>query len=376
MPDRTARLESWRFAQRAGVRAAGSPAPGYPAVVATELDPDEDAGAEDEFREALGAGRFEDARALAERRLADPATPGWLVTSMLEDVGLALAHAARHDEAIAAFERALELGWDVVPDGRCEIARVLLLAGRQQEADALWTELRGADPGGVWTLNAGGFAYNQVGRDDEAVEWLGEGLRVALAREDPERVVDQMSDARRLSLRRLGREPDALEHEVEAFRAKAAEREEERIGALRASARRAGIPVHGRPASVVWMSDEDDQAARERWPGWTAGLRVDEPFVERAARMERSLRRRRADGDGPFVVVTIELERYAAWCAAEAHDPADRRSRGTFVEVEREAGSGRSWPPGRNEPCWCGGGRKYKRCCGALAMTPVAESAA
>ena len=23
------------------------------------------------------------------------------------------------------------------------------------------------------------------------------------------------------------------------------------------------------------------------------------------------------------------------------------------------------WPPGRNEPCWCGSGRKYKKCCGA-----------
>ncbi|MBA3866097.1 MAG: SEC-C domain-containing protein, partial [Solirubrobacterales bacterium] len=21
-------------------------------------------------------------------------------------------------------------------------------------------------------------------------------------------------------------------------------------------------------------------------------------------------------------------------------------------------------PPGRNDPCWCSSGRKYKRCCG------------
>jgi hypothetical protein len=48
---------------------------------------------------------------------------------MLEDLGLKLAHAKRFDESIAAFERAIELGWHIVPDGRCEIARVLLLAG-------------------------------------------------------------------------------------------------------------------------------------------------------------------------------------------------------------------------------------------------------
>ncbi|WP_200834412.1 SEC-C metal-binding domain-containing protein [Amycolatopsis alkalitolerans] len=29
------------------------------------------------------------------------------------------------------------------------------------------------------------------------------------------------------------------------------------------------------------------------------------------------------------------------------------------------AGDGIPWPPGRNEPCWCGSERKYKKCCGA-----------
>ncbi|MFI5706227.1 SEC-C metal-binding domain-containing protein [Kribbella sp. NPDC051620] len=29
-----------------------------------------------------------------------------------------------------------------------------------------------------------------------------------------------------------------------------------------------------------------------------------------------------------------------------------------------ELGDAIEWPPGRNEPCWCESGRKYKRCCG------------
>jgi uncharacterized protein YecA (UPF0149 family) len=31
-----------------------------------------------------------------------------------------------------------------------------------------------------------------------------------------------------------------------------------------------------------------------------------------------------------------------------------------------------SWPPGRNQPCWCGSGYKYKKCCAAtpLDVTP------
>jgi hypothetical protein len=37
------------------------------------------------------------------------------------------------------------------------------------------------------------------------------------------------------------------------------------------------------------------------------------------ARMERMLRSRRAVGDGPIVVVTLELEHFVRWC-----DQADR----------------------------------------------------
>jgi SEC-C motif-containing protein len=345
--------------------------PGYPGAVQIEDDCDHD-GPQSAFRRAPDARRLDDARALVARRLSDPQAPRRLVTGMLEDIGPALARAGRHDDSIAAFERALELGWDVVPAGRCEIARVLLLAGRDEQADALWAQLRAADPGGVWTLNAGGLAYHEAGRDREAVEWLAAGLRVALADEDAEHVVDQMSHARRRSLRELGRDPDTLEHEVDAFRARAAVREEERRADLRASLRRSGIPVCGTRVDVAWVSGDDERAARERWPGWVAGLVVDEPFAQRAARMELSLRRRRADGAGPFVVVTIDLERYAAWCETEGHDPADRRSRGTFVSAESQAGAGRPWPPGRNEACWCGAGRKYKRCCGALGARDVA----
>lgn len=341
-------------------------------------DPEDDPADEDEFFEALDAGRLDDARAIAERHAADPESEAWDATGMLEDVGLALARAGRHVDAIEAFERALELGWDVVPDGRCEIARVMLLAGRDDDADALWAKLRAADAeaDGVWTLNAGGLAYNEVDRHEEAVEWLAAGLRQAIDRDDPERVVDQMSHARRLSLLRLGRERDDLEREVETFRAKVAQRDEQRAAELRRRMRAAGLPTRGRAVTAAWMSEEDDRIARERWPDWTAGVLQDGSFADRAATLERTLRARRADGDGPLLVVMIDLERYAAWCEHEGHQPADRASRGTFLDLERDAGAAHSWPPGRNEPCWCTSERKYKRCCGALATDVAVEQAA
>jgi hypothetical protein len=176
-----------------------------------------------------------------------------------------------------------------------------------------------------------------------------------------------MSNARRVSLRRLGLDRDALELEVETFLAKAAEREEARAAQWRRRARSAGIPVPGRKVTAAWMSEEDDRAARERWPEWTAGVLVDGSFAERAANMERSLRARRADGDGPLLIVRIDLARYVAWCESEGYEPADRRSRGSFLG--EQASAAKPWPPGRNEPCWCTSGLKYKRCCGALASS-------
>ena len=62
------------------------------------------------------------------------------------------------------------------------------------------------------------------------------------------------------------------------------------------------VQEQGEDSAFVWFREEDDLEARRRWPMWVAGLAVDEPFAERAARMERSLRSRRADGDGPIVV--------------------------------------------------------------------------
>jgi tetratricopeptide (TPR) repeat protein len=341
-----------------------------------DLEQDQHAAVDREFTSFLRMGYFDDARRLIARMAEepDPDGPSWRVTSKLENLGLALAFHGRHDESIATFEELIAMGWTVVPDARCEIARVLLLASRHAEADELWRELRDADPGGVWTLNAGGLAYHEVGRDEEAVAWLGEGLRVALSRDDPEQVVDQMSDARRVSLRRLGRDLDGLEREVEAFRAELSDRELQRAEELRVAAKRAGLPVRGRSMTIAWLTEEEDRAARSRWPQWVDGVRADGPFDERRQRMELSLRERRADGDGPFVIVTIDCDRYSAWCEDHGHEPADRRSRGEFVDQEREAGGGRRWPPGRNEPCWCGSERKYKRCCGAVSAHAAAHA--
>lgn len=34
----------------------------------------------------------------------------------------------------------------------------------------------------------------------------------------------------------------------------------------------------------------------------------------------------------------------------------------TDYTIDRDLQIDVPWPPGRNDPCWCGSGRKYKRC--------------
>jgi hypothetical protein len=43
----------------------------------------------------------------------------------------------------------------------------------------------------------------------------------------------------------------------------------------------------------------------------------------------------------------------------DLHAIVGRYDQGSIVE----------WPPGRNQPCWCGSGVKYKKCCGASTAT-------
>ncbi|WP_304455395.1 SEC-C domain-containing protein [Nocardiopsis sp. YSL2] len=59
-----------------------------------------------------------------------------------------------------------------------------------------------------------------------------------------------------------------------------------------------------------------------------------------------------------------EIEAFAEQTGA---DPADRATALSWSEAEITGDDPRlvPWPPQRNETCWCGSARKYKKCCGA-----------
>lgn len=47
-------------------------------------------------------------------------------------------------------------------------------------------------------------------------------------------------------------------------------------------------------------------------------------------------------------------------------DPGSAEARSSYAAELLRVGGAVRWPPGRNDTCWCGSGKKYKQCCGPI----------
>jgi len=68
-------------------------------------------------------------------------------------------------------------------------------------------------------------------------------------------------------------------------------------------------------------------------------------------------------------VAPIVVDGYTAWC--EEHDEDPEQARASYAADRMVNGEVIWWPPGRNESCWCGSQRKYKKCCGPTPAVPM-----
>jgi len=357
---------------------------------------------EERIDRALEAGDPAGAAALLERALAHPQAADLYLPELYERLGTAWRTAGRYETAIRAMERAIEAGWKGRPDLRSEIAELHLLAGREREAVALWARVKADDPDDVWLYNHAALSYGDLGRHEEALAWLEEGLELALRTDDPERVIDQLLDLRARSLRALGQEPGELDRRGRAFlvareheatatgeRLRGGERQidattsaglnsEEDLAAgghplaaeepgssryPKAPWQAGDLPVEPvRQGATIelavgWFPEPDYSEALERWETlrelWA---RID--HREYCRRMEATLRGLRPK------LVELRLNELVPWCEERSLDPDDARA--SFAADELRRGNAAAWPPSRNELCWCGSGTKYKKCCGAV----------
>jgi tetratricopeptide (TPR) repeat protein len=336
------------------------------------------------FQQALKEGNLDQASAILDELAGEPETGGLYMPECFADLARSYDHHGQHDEAIAAMERAIEHGWDGRPDGRSDIAEFHLRAGRSGEAASIWTELKAKDRGDVWLYNAAGLSYSEVGEHELAIAWLGEGLELAMRTDDPEGIAAQLSDVRRRSLEALGRGLDELDERVGPFLAqwRASERKRNRRFAIYSALEEAMPPADAPlpaghrgddeiPVALSWFPSTEYERAIERWPHLAEDW-AEVRHADYCHRLDGHIKWMRTHGAHVRAIAPILVDDYTAWCEERGEDAEDARA--SYAAHRFADGEVIPWPPGRNEPCWYGSQRKYKKCCGPALAGPMHDA--
>jgi tetratricopeptide (TPR) repeat protein len=357
-----------------------------------------------------------DAEIVALRAVADhPCTYHCLdLPEVLTELGELYAQQDRYDEAIASRYEAIAAGYQSNPDPEAEIAEWLIASGRREQGDALFAELLERTPDDVWLYNAATFAYQSID-DAEALRWCLTGVDVALRTGDPDQLVTQLMSLAGDRWRALDQPPDEpLIRRVDTFRAQwtrpapsksfrmepIADRPctqcdyhpdpsvvgtitpamKEMLDDLRAGfADKTGpLPSASRATSaiaVAWFaSPEEWRLACVKWPDLLDALPAD--HREYSHEVEGHLKQLASSGShqkfsvSPLSVADVEAALNIDASTAETSDPLSTARASAAAEVAR-AGKSVAWPPGRNDPCWCRSGAKYKKCCGPTLAAAI-----
>jgi hypothetical protein len=235
------------------------------------------------------------------------------------------------DLAVSLARRAIERARDTA-DGRWlrgRHAELLLRFGHEDEGmrelHALRPLLTRDEMATTYVIEA----LTENGRGELAEEWLTTALTTAVdiveraepgseAAEEAEDIEFGLARQRRNVRRDLGLPPDDIDRDVDELD---------------------GAEL---PEMMFWPEAAFDQIlaafpdrATTLGPTWD----------EHRATIERALQT-----EGPMLVEVATPELLKANLAGEDVDAVDQ---GPLLE----------WPPGRNEPCWCGSRVKYKKCC-------------
>lgn len=258
------------------------------------------------------------------------------------------------DRQVDLCRQAVADGGRVHPDARCYLVAALLDAGRDDEAQPYIEALRSDPSRHVHVDEFLGETLEAAGRLLEAVAVLTAGHARAKRTAPAEAAL--LLQGRRRCREALGWPPDALDRAalraLDRARPRTPPPDPGRVE-----------PLPGEPEReiVVFLPEEEWSAAdAELDPGF-------ESFDAQRLFIERGLR---ASTEGlPRVCVPLDRGGLTAFAAAHGRAPADAGARLAYGLHQVRAGAGRPWPPGRNEPCWCGRPAKYKKCCGRADLS-------
>lgn len=153
------------------------------------------------------------------------------------------------------------------------------------------------------------------------------------------------------ALLRASRQLKADEHDLAA---------DVMLGEIEAAER--GGPIQEAPPQQLFVPIDGLPEAARRWPEDYPDGSDAAAVATFYAELEAAWRAHHADYQQAFQLQPLSFtvaDEYEVDLSADEIDAPDE-----FWQALAAEAPSITWPPGRNDACWCGSGRKYKRCCG------------
>lgn len=131
-----------------------------------------------------------------------------------------------------------------------------------------------------------------------------------------------------------------------------------------------GPSLPGVGLSAAWFPLNDFTEALQRWPELAEWWGTDDYAIYARLLQGHLVDTAQAVGQHPQLV-PIDVDELVRFAKRHGTDPSQSATHTALGADVARRGEAVAWPPGRNAPCWCGSGRKYKKCCGTVAVDPA-----
>ncbi|WP_069161797.1 SEC-C domain-containing protein [Nocardia altamirensis] len=284
---------------------------------------------------------------------ADPQERAQLLTEAADHWVMA-GDAAR---AGRLYREAIADGGDVAGDARVWYASFLLEHGKETVGLRLLDTVFDEGVHDWAAYEVVGELFEQRGESAQALRWFEAGIaRLRLYASDTDPVTQ-------LALARLGAGRGRVRRQLGM-----PEDVDTRHIAERASAMFEQAAFDREPAwrddvvSVLYLPEAEFVRAVELWPELGEQYGSHREHREEVEHWLRGLA-----GEHSVRISVATTAGLAEYASLIGEDPVQASTRAAYAAELSSIGMDRPWPPGRNETCWCGSGRKYKKCCGVPA---------